>query len=237
MSEQTEYAGFEASEFAENPEPRVACVLLLDVSGSMDTVVADAGQDTGEIVQRDGGTYRVVIGGTTRIELLNAGLRTLKETLAAHRDKPECAMCHSRLDPVGLAFENFNALGVWRSQERSQTINPAGHLVTGEDFQGVRELKHIIVTKHRDEFYRTLATKFLTYATGRGLEYYDTETVDQIVQKMDEQDGRFSALLTGIIDSAPFQEERRQANPIISNNTDTTPASAVGARAKTQSAP
>jgi hypothetical protein len=162
---------------------------------------------------------------------------TLKETLSAHRDKPECAMCHSRLDPVGLAFENFNALGVWRNQERSQTIDAAGRLVTGENFQGVRELKHIIVTKHRDEFYRTLATKLLTYATGRGLEYYDTETVDQIVQKMDEQNGKFSALLTGIIDSAPFQEERRQANPTISNTTENPPAGAGSARAKTQSAP
>ena len=83
MSDQTEYAGFEASEFAENPEPRVPCVLLLDTSGSMDTVVADAGQDTGEIVQRDGGTYRIVTGGTTRIDLLNEGLVTLKDTLAA----------------------------------------------------------------------------------------------------------------------------------------------------------
>ena len=83
MSEQTEYAGFEASEFAENPEPRVACVLLLDISGSMDTVVADAGPDTGEVVQRDGGTYRVVAGGTTRIDLLNEGLRTFKEMLSA----------------------------------------------------------------------------------------------------------------------------------------------------------
>ena len=146
-------------------------------------------------------------------------------------------MCHSRLDPVGLAFENFNALGVWRNQERSQTIDAAGRLVTGENFQGVRELKHIIVTKHRDEFYRTLATKLLTYATGRGLEYYDTETVDQIVQKMDEQNGKFSALLTGIIDSAPFQEERRQANPTISNTTENPPAGAGSARAKTQSAP
>jgi uncharacterized protein YegL len=83
MSEQTEYAGFEASEFAENPEPRVPCVLLLDVSGSMDTVVANAGQDTGQTVQRDGGTYRIVTGGTTRIDLLNEGLVALKETLAA----------------------------------------------------------------------------------------------------------------------------------------------------------
>jgi len=82
MSDQTEYVGFEASEFAENPEPRVPCVLLLDTSDSMRTVVANAGQDTGEIVQRDGGTYRIVSGGTTRIDLLNEGLTILKDTLA-----------------------------------------------------------------------------------------------------------------------------------------------------------
>jgi uncharacterized protein YegL len=83
MSEQTEYAGFEASEFAENPEPRVACVLLLDTSGSMDTVVANAGAATGQTVQIDGGMYEIVTGGTTRMDLLNEGLRTLKETLAS----------------------------------------------------------------------------------------------------------------------------------------------------------
>jgi uncharacterized protein YegL len=82
MSEQIEYAGFEASEFAENPEPRVPCVLLLDTSGSMAEIVANAGHDTGETVQQDGKTYRVVSGGTTRIDLLNEGLITLKQTLA-----------------------------------------------------------------------------------------------------------------------------------------------------------
>lgn len=83
MSEQTEYAGFEASEFAENPEPRVPCVLLLDTSGSMREVVDNTGQETGETMQLDGQTYRVVNGGTTRIDLLNEGLRTLKDTLAS----------------------------------------------------------------------------------------------------------------------------------------------------------
>ena len=83
MSDQIEYAGFESSEFAENPEPRVPCVLLLDVSDSMSEVVANAGQDTGQTVHQDGKTYRVVSGGTTRIDLLNAGLVTLKDTLAA----------------------------------------------------------------------------------------------------------------------------------------------------------
>ena len=69
---------------------------------------------------------------------------TLRETLSAHRDKPECAACHARLDPVGLAFENFNAMGMWREQERGQTIEAGGRLITGETFQNVRELKHIL---------------------------------------------------------------------------------------------
>ena len=103
---------------------------------------------------------------------------TLRETLSAHRDKPECAACHSRLDPVGLAFENFNALGLWREQERGQRIEAGGRLITGETFQNVRQLKHLLATSHRLEFYRCLTEKLLTYATGRGMEYYDTETVE-----------------------------------------------------------
>ncbi len=83
MSEQIEYAGFEASEFAENPEPRVPCVLLLDTSGSMAEIVGDPGTLTGETVMQDGQMYNVVVGGKTRIDLLNEGLVTLKETLAA----------------------------------------------------------------------------------------------------------------------------------------------------------
>jgi hypothetical protein len=140
---------------------------------------------------------------------------TLRETLTAHRDKPECASCHSRLDPVGLAFENFNALGVWRDQERGQTIEPAGRLISGESFTNVSELKHILAANHRAQFYRCLTEKLLTYATGRGMEYYDTETVDRIVQQLDAEDGRFSVLLTGIIESAPFQKERSQANDTL----------------------
>ena len=83
MSDQLEYAGFEASEFAENPDPRVPCVLLLDTSGSMAEVVGDVGQATGQTVMQDGQLYDVVLGGKSRIDLLNEGLVTLKETLAA----------------------------------------------------------------------------------------------------------------------------------------------------------
>jgi hypothetical protein len=69
----------------------------------------------------------------------------------------------------------------------------------------VRELKHILTHEHREDFYRCLTEKLLTYALGRGTEYYDVETIDQIVQRLDREDGRFSALLTGVIESAPFQ--------------------------------
>jgi hypothetical protein len=161
---------------------------------------------------------------------------TLRETLTAHRDKPECAACHSRLDPVGLAFENFNALGLWRDEERSQRIEPGGRLITGETFQNVRELKQILARNHQAEFYRCLTEKMLTYATGRGMEYYDTETVDEIVQRLEVENGRFSALLTGVIESAPFQKERRQANATFSGASEPatkSPASAMGKKRST----
>jgi len=133
---------------------------------------------------------------------------TLRETLALHRGKPLCGSCHNRMDPLGLALENFNALGRWREKERGQPIDPAGKLITGESFAGIKELKRILVQSHRDDFYRCLTEKLLTYAIGRGLEYHDVETVDRIVERIRKEDGRASALLLGIIESAPFQKRR-----------------------------
>jgi hypothetical protein len=133
---------------------------------------------------------------------------TLREMLEAHRNQPLCASCHSRMDPLGLALENFNAMGLWRGQDRGQPVDPAGKLLTGETFAGVRELKHVLVSRHRLDFYRCLTEKVLTYALGRGLEYYDVETVDRIVDQLDRENGRFSVLLTGVIESAPFQKSR-----------------------------
>ncbi len=133
---------------------------------------------------------------------------TLRQTLELHRASPLCASCHDRMDPLGLAFENFNALGLWRESDANQPINAAGKLITGESFHDVRELKHTLATDRKQDFYRCLTEKLLTYSLGRGLEYYDVETVDQIIERMERNDGRFSALLSGIIESAPFQRER-----------------------------
>jgi hypothetical protein len=136
---------------------------------------------------------------------------TLRENLALHATNPLCASCHHRMDPLGLAFENFNALGQWRDGEMNRPVEPAGQLITGETFANVRELKHILATSHRTDFYRCVSEKLLTYALGRGLEYSDTDTLDQLVAKLEAGEGRPSVLIRAIVDSAPFQQRRRQA--------------------------
>lgn len=141
---------------------------------------------------------------------------TSREALEIHRNQPLCNSCHGRMDPLGLALENFNALGMWREKEFEQPIDVTGKLITGESFKDIRELKHILVADHRLDFYRTLTEKMLTYALGRGLEYYDVETVDQIVNRLEKENGRFSALLMGVVESAPFQK-RRDSDSLAGN--------------------
>src|SRR5213076_1981765 len=113
----------------------------------------------------------------------------------------------------GLALENFNALGMWREKERGQSIDATGKLITGEEFHDIRDVKHVLATKHQREFYQCLSEKLLTYALGRGLEYYDVHTVDQMVERLEKNDGRFSALLMAIVESAPFQKRRNPSAP------------------------
>jgi hypothetical protein len=152
----------------------------------------------------------------------------LRESLEAHRTQPLCASCHQRMDPIGLALENFNALGLYRTKERNQPIDASGKLITGEPFKDMTELKHVLVTQHSEDFYRCLTEKLLTYALGRGLEDYDVLTVDQIVDRIEKNDGRFSALLLGVIESAPFQKRREARNETVAmavNNNKVSPTS------------
>ena len=138
---------------------------------------------------------------------------SLRQTLALHREQPLCSSCHNRMDPLGLALENFNAMGMWRTQELKQPIDAGGKLITGESFTSVQSLKHVLATRHHRDFYHALTEKLLTYALGRGLEYYDVQTVDTIVERMEKENGRFSALLMGIVESAPFQKSRNVNGP------------------------
>ena len=147
---------------------------------------------------------------------------SLREALAIHREKPLCSSCHDRMDPLGLAFENFNALGRWRDTEFQQNLDASGRLITGESFETVRELKRILVRDRRDDFYRCLTEKALTYALGRGLDYYDTLAVDQIVDRLRRTDGQASELLQGIVESVPFQKMRNSTS--MTSRVDSSPS-------------
>lgn len=137
--------------------------------------------------------------------------RALREALALHRESPLCSSCHDRMDPLGLALENFNAMGRWREKDLGEPLGPAaGKLITGEKFENVQELKQVLVTARRDDFYRCLTEKLMTYALGRGPQPCDILTVDALVEDLRKSDGRFSSLITGIVESTPFQ--RRQRN-------------------------
>ena len=141
----------------------------------------------------------------------------LRDTLALHAKKAMCASCHSRMDPLGLALENFNAMGMWRTKEFNQPVQPAGKLITGEKFADIRELKHVLATAHRRDFYYCISEKLLTYALGRTVEYYDVPTLDQLVEQLEASGGRASALVTGIVNSIPFQQ-RRQSSPTLTSD-------------------
>lgn len=132
----------------------------------------------------------------------------LRDLLEVHRANKLCSSCHSRMDPLGLAMENFNAIGSWRDTDARQPIDPAGELVTGEKFADIRELKRVLRRDRSQDFYRCLTEKLMTYALGRGLEYYDVHTVDEIVARLGREDGRMSVLLAGVVESPAFQMQR-----------------------------
>lgn len=133
---------------------------------------------------------------------------TMRERMVAHREKALCKSCHQRMDPIGLALENFNAIGQWRDEDAGQPIDSAGQLVTGEKFSNVMELKEILISSRKEDFYRCLTEKMLTYALGRGVEYYDAPTVDRIVERLLDQEGNMAELIYGVVESIPFQKRR-----------------------------
>lgn len=133
---------------------------------------------------------------------------SFRQVLEIHRSQPLCSSCHGRLDPLGLSLEHFDAIGMWRDKERGLPIDASGQLLTGETFHDAHDIKNILIKNHLTDFYRCLTEKMLTYALGRGMEWYDVETVDQIVERLQHENGRFSALIDGIVDSSAFQRRR-----------------------------
>jgi hypothetical protein len=120
---------------------------------------------------------------------------------------PACANCHARMDPIGFGFENYDAIGAFRTRDEGFAIDPSGKLPDGKTFQGPADLKQILKGK-KDLFSRCLTEKMLTYALGRGVEYYDRRTVDHINEALAKNDYRFSTLVTEIVRSDPFRLRR-----------------------------
>ena len=135
--------------------------------------------------------------------------RSMRERMEQHRKNPACALCHSRIDPLGFAMENFDGIGQWRTQDGGSTIDTSGALPDGTKFNGPVELRDLLLNRRR-EFVTLATTKLLTYALGRGVEYYDMPAVRRIVQDAAARDYRWSAIIDGIVSSTPFQMRRSQ---------------------------
>ena len=134
--------------------------------------------------------------------------RSLREQMEKHREDPGCASCHKLMDPIGFGLENFDASGAWRDQENGKPLDVSGELGGGKKFIGVDELRKVLVEDHRADFHRAVASKLLTYALGRGLDWYDKPALDRIVSETEKAGGSSRALLRAVIDSAPFQYRR-----------------------------
>ena len=132
---------------------------------------------------------------------------TLRERLEQHREDPACANCHAKMDPIGFALENYNAIGAFRTKEGELEIDTTAELPDGTPFDGIADLKQILKDR-KQQFVRCLTEKMLTYALGRGLEYYDRPTVDRIVAQLESEGYRSSVLITEIVKSDPFRLRR-----------------------------
>ena len=132
---------------------------------------------------------------------------TLRQRMEQHRENVACAGCHARMDPIGFAFENFNAIGEYRKHEGKDLIDASGTLPGGQTFKGPGELQKILRGK-TELFGRCLTEKMLTYALGRGLESYDKPAIDGIVAALQKNDFKFSILVTSIAQSDPFRLRR-----------------------------
>ncbi len=135
---------------------------------------------------------------------------TMRQTMDAHHTNPVCATCHRIFEPIGLALENFDAVGAWRTQDEGGPIDASGVLVDGTKVDGVASLRDSLV-RRSDQFVRVVAEKLLTYALGRGVEYEDMPMVRSIVHDSAASKYKFSSMVLGIVKSAPFQMNAKTA--------------------------
>jgi hypothetical protein len=135
-------------------------------------------------------------------EKLTGGLR---QRMEQHRENPSCAACHQLMDPLGFGLENYDAVGAWRTKDGEFEVDAGGELPGGRNFRGPKELRQVLLDR-RDEFRRCLAEKLLTYALGRGLEWYDACAVERIAERSAAEGDRFSVFVAEIVKSPAFRK-------------------------------
>lgn len=133
---------------------------------------------------------------------------TLRQQFEAHRANPSCASCHAFLDPMGFAMEHYDAVGRWRDTDNNQAIDATGKLLSGQAFDGVEQLRKVLVSDRKNEFTRCLVENLLIYSMGRGLEYSDKLFVKQMVKSAEQNGYKFQDIIFSVIESAPFQKMR-----------------------------
>jgi len=134
---------------------------------------------------------------------------TMREAMAMHREDPACRVCHAAMDPIGFSLENYDAVGKWRNEFAGQPIDASGILPDGNTFDGPDGLRNLLLERP-DDFVGTVTEKLMRFALGRGLEYYDMPQVRAIVRAAAKNDYRWSSVIFGVIESAPFQMRRTE---------------------------
>ena len=134
------------------------------------------------------------------------GTPTMREQMAMHRANPVCASCHQIFEPMGLAMENFDATGHWRTMDSGKPIDASGKLVDGTEIAGISDLRQNLVDNYSDVFAQVVVERMMTYALGRGVDYQDMPTVRKVLQETAKDNFRFSAMILGIVESEPFQK-------------------------------
>jgi mono/diheme cytochrome c family protein len=136
---------------------------------------------------------------------------TVRQVLQKHRENVQCAGCHDKIDPLGLALENFNAVGVWRAKEGDFPIDSSGVLLNGASFKNIDEFRTALNAKRAD-FRKAFVEKLLIYALGRGLEYADKYAVEDICTQVARQDDRFVSVILAIVESDLFQKRKAKGS-------------------------